>query len=151
MRAIVDFLREIGADKIAIESGGKHPHVTFLYGGDFWRQVVASSPTNRDATIADANRQIRRDLGLVEREKRIGHRRPKRARQQAPLAAPALVSMPQPDWRTGILAHPAATPSLATLLDAAWWRWWRGILDNVDRGLAPQRSSSDCAAMGWGT
>jgi hypothetical protein len=128
MRKITEFLATIGADNVAIVNGGKHPRVTFRYAGEVRQYVIAGTPGRPDESARRAIEDIRRSLGLVDRERRIGPRRPYRPRAKVlPPAPPRLTAAPQSDWHNSLLAYLPAD-ILQARLDAAWQAWWRAIL-----------------------
>jgi hypothetical protein len=128
MRKITAFLAEIGADNISIASGGKHPRVVFRYNGEARQHIIAGTPGRPDESARRAIEDIRRSLGLVDRERRVSPPRRRRPRPRTPAPAlPVLTARPQPDWRYGLLAHLSAD-RLRDRLDAAWQAWWREIL-----------------------
>lgn len=146
MRAIKTFLvDEIGAVDVVIANGGKHPRVLFWYGGREHRVVVSKTPTNADDCARRVMGDIRRSLGLVDHEKRVGEKRnghsPARRRRAGIIArglpAPVLSAPPQRDWRERVLSHPAAAPSLPSLIDDAWRRWFRDLLTDGGRRHVP--------------
>lgn len=134
MRTIVGFLDDLGATDVVIANGGKHPRVVFRWNGQEHQRVISSTPTNPDESAWRAIDDIRRSLGLIDHEKRVGERRkraPRRRQRAIAPAIPVLTAAAAPDWRSGLVAHPAAVATLRARLDAAWLAWWRGILDGV--------------------
>lgn len=153
MRAIATFLDEIGAYDVEIVNGGKHPRFVFRYAGTEHQRVVSGTPTNADECVRRAIEDIRRALGLIDHEKRVGERRPRtlrRSRRPGELAVPALIASPQPDWREGLWRHPAADVVLLQRLDAAWWGLWRAVGERVDRRAALERIAANENNFGRG-
>ena len=132
-RAVIEFLRGIGAEHVRIESGGRHPRVCYRWHGIERYRVVSGSPEDAGDAARKTIEQIRRDLGLIDHEKRVGERRRRPARRTTPFTRPRLLLAPRieipvgPDWRDQLMLHPAMQATLATRLGLAWWALWNEI------------------------
>jgi hypothetical protein len=150
MRAITGFLDDLGATDIVIVNGGKHPRVVFWYGGQEYQRVISGTPTNPDECARRAVEDIRRQLGLIDHEKRVGERR-WRSRRRGPAPAvsarAALAAPPLPDWRDDLWGHPAGAALLRGRLDAAWNAWWRQIMARVDTQMAANQNDKPVAGL----
>jgi hypothetical protein len=129
MRQIIDFLVEAGAEAPHVENGGKHPRIVFGWRGVERRYVVAGTLGDTIRGPKNAISDLRHMLGLVDGEKRVGERRPRRRPAPKIVRAQltAVAAATPDDWRDSLALHPATQATLRTRLDAAWWVFWRQI------------------------
>ena len=72
LRRIVDRLRDLGAHDIAVAYGARHPRVVFWHGGVEHSRTVSGTPSDPDECVRRVVEDIRRHLGLIDHEKRVG-------------------------------------------------------------------------------
>src|SRR5688500_19440798 len=81
-RGVIDWLREVGAEGVHIAHPSRgHPRIVFSWRGEERSYVVPSSPGDAVRGQANAIADLRRMLGLVAYEKRVGERREKKAKR----------------------------------------------------------------------
>lgn len=97
-RAMLSYLRSIGARNIRVEPGGKHNRLVFEYRGVEHFHIIAGSPGDSVYSAKRAVADLKRMLGL-RAQRCIGKHRRRRARmrQAPPAECPALTALP--DWR----------------------------------------------------
>lgn len=131
-RAVIDYLRELGAADVHMAPGGRHPRIVFTWDGRERKLVVSSSPATVEGAIGKACAEIRKMLGLDEKHRHHVEKRPRpryRRRTAPAPSPPVLTTVQRDDWRERLSQHPAAIASLSARLDAAWKAWFREILE----------------------
>jgi hypothetical protein len=114
-RGVVAWLREAGAADVRVEqpSARGHPRIVSRWQGEERFYVVPSSPGDVMRGEVNAIADLRRILGLVSHERRVGERRPRKVkrRRSGPVLAPVALSVGPVDWRD----------VLGALKGSGWW------------------------------
>lgn len=129
IQELCDWLGEHGATVTSVEHGGKHVRIYFDHADRSQFYVAGWTPSDWRAQ-ANAIRDLRHMLGLVETERRIGERRQRRARTKKAERIEAPTITGGKDWRAGLYAHPLAKPTPAEI-NAAWLAFWRNCMASV--------------------
>lgn len=135
-REIIAFLREVGAESVRIEHGGKHPRVVFVWQGRERYKALSGTPSDRHAVDA-AIRELRQALGLVKRARTVGERRARKPRplKDAPAPCPAITVLP--DHRDDLLMAKYRGMSNAELAWAALQACGALVREHVQQQGAP--------------
>lgn len=121
---VVSWLKARGASEIGLEHHSKHPKILFTWREKQQFYVIAWTPGDRRRCVDQAISNLRHQMGIVQRVKRVGERRVRRSR--APLIQVHLPTLSVGgDGMQAILHHPVAHGHLPEILDLAWKDWWR--------------------------
>lgn len=101
-RDLIEFLHSVGATDVRLEPARRtgHPRIIFTWKGEERTFFTAATPSDAIRGSANARADIRKMLGLVDNEKRVGQRRPRRHRRRdAAVRLPTMTAAPAEDWR----------------------------------------------------
>ena len=129
-RRIVDWLKAQGADSVHIDPGHTHPKIVFEWNGKPLSYVTAGTPSDTYHASANAIRDLRHMLGLVEGKKTVGERRVRRNR--AANQSAKLTSFTQgKDWTQKLHSHPHRKATIEQRAEDAFKAFWIECMRSV--------------------
>ncbi len=128
-REIIGFLRAAGAKSVRLDPNDPHPRIYFVWNGVEQFTVVACTPSDPYAVNA-AIQRLRRDLGLIERNRPSRDRRRRRQHNDTRAATLPARLTAIPDWHPRLLDRLSAQ-DLGAVLYEAWNSYWRDCMASV--------------------
>ena len=128
--ALIAVLLKAGASEISIERGSKHPRILYRLAGAMRYRSFPGTPSDSGAGIDKAVAELRREIGLTSRVKRVGARRQRRS-ISVDRAAQPLLPLPlthQSDWHSDVARHPDLQRHHAVRLHWSWIDLWRSCM-----------------------
>lgn len=122
---IIDWLRDQGATGICVDQC-KHFKIRFDWRGKRLLYVASVTPSDSRSYLNGIS-TLRRMMGLVQEQKRVGARRTRRRyAPEPPIPVPSITG--GKDWTAALVAHPGYSRALKQRLDAAWVALWRSCM-----------------------